>query len=146
MLNNRNHHHHQVRVAGEGRSIVLAPWPWRTALLYRSAGEQLESCRTWSSHLFLGRPGRPFQCLLGRCREMRRSDIGGPNRPNELERCRPVVQCGQKLLCVGKWFVCDIELAASPMRCLMSGQQYPSKVCRLSKETTRMLNYFTKHT
>jgi len=31
------HHHHQFR---EGRSIVLAPRPRKTALLHRSAGEQ----------------------------------------------------------------------------------------------------------
>jgi len=42
------------------------PWPRRTALLDRSAGDQLESCWTRSSHLLPGRPGRRFQVLLGR--------------------------------------------------------------------------------
>jgi len=37
-----HHHHHQPRVC-EDRSVVLAPWPRRTALLHRSAGKQLES-------------------------------------------------------------------------------------------------------
>jgi len=32
---------HHVCIAGESRSVVLAPLPRRTALLQRSAGEQL---------------------------------------------------------------------------------------------------------
>jgi len=60
------HHHHQVRVLSENRSVVLAPWSRRTTLLHRSAGQQIESCQTRSSHLFLGQPGRSFQCLLKR--------------------------------------------------------------------------------
>jgi len=55
-----------LHIAGEDHSAVLAPWPRRTALRHRSAGKQLESCRTRSSYLFLGRPGQHFQVLLER--------------------------------------------------------------------------------
>jgi len=53
----RNWVHHQFSVASEGRSVVLAPWPRRTIILHKSAGEQLQSSRTRSSRPFLGRPG-----------------------------------------------------------------------------------------
>jgi len=49
------HYHHQLHIASEGHSIVLAPWPQRTALLQRPARKQLESCQTSSSHLVLRR-------------------------------------------------------------------------------------------
>jgi len=43
------------RVAGEGRRVVAPPWP--TTRLQRSPVGRVESCRSWSSHLFRGRPG-----------------------------------------------------------------------------------------
>ena len=53
-----HHHHHQVRVASEGCRVVAPPCPRSTARLRRSPiGRRVESFRSWSSHLFRGRPG-----------------------------------------------------------------------------------------
>jgi len=58
VLSNRAlNHHHQVRVAGEGRRVVAPPCPRSTARLQRSPVGRVESFRSWSSHLFRGRPG-----------------------------------------------------------------------------------------
>jgi len=61
---NRLQQHHQLRVAGEGRSVILVPWPRRAGLLPRSAGEQLESCQTRSSH---GDQDEVSKCLCEDC-------------------------------------------------------------------------------
>ena len=50
------HHHHRVRVASEGRRVVAPPCPRSTARLQRSPIGRVESFRSWSSHLFRGRP------------------------------------------------------------------------------------------
>ena len=55
-----NHHHH-VRVAGEGRRVVAPPCPRSTARLQSSPIGRVESFRSWSSHLFRGRPGERRQ-------------------------------------------------------------------------------------
>jgi len=52
-----HHHHHQVRVAGEGRRVVAPPCPRSTARRQRSPVGRVGSFRSWSSHLFRGRPG-----------------------------------------------------------------------------------------
>ena len=51
------HHQHHVRVADEGRRVVAPPCPRSTARLRRSPIGRVESFRSWSSHLFRGRPG-----------------------------------------------------------------------------------------
>ena len=51
------HHHHHGRVAGEGRRVVAPPCPRSTARLQSSPVGRVESFRSWSSHLFRGRPG-----------------------------------------------------------------------------------------
>jgi len=80
IVQQHNNCHHIVCVAGDGRSVVLSLWRWRTTLFHRSAGEQLESCWTRSSHLFQDNVSK--YCLeYGR--KMRRSDNGGPE---ELEQ------------------------------------------------------------
>jgi len=53
--------HHQCHVAGEGRSVIPAPWPLQTVCFQSSTTEQLN----WSSHLFLGRPGWHVHSRLG---------------------------------------------------------------------------------
>ena len=53
---NEKHHRHR-RVAGEGRRVVAPPCPRSTARLQRSPIGRVESFRSWSSHLFRGRPG-----------------------------------------------------------------------------------------
>ena len=45
------------RVAGEGRRVVAPPCPRSTARLKSSPVGRVESFRSWSSHLFRGRPG-----------------------------------------------------------------------------------------
>ena len=55
-----NHHHH-VRVAGEGRRVVAPPCQRSTARLQSSPIGRVESFRSWSSHLFRGRPGERRQ-------------------------------------------------------------------------------------
>ena len=53
-----HHHHHHGRVAGEGRRVIAPPCPRSTARLQSSpVGRRMESFRSWSSHLFRGRPG-----------------------------------------------------------------------------------------
>ena len=52
-----HHHHRHVRVAFEGRRVVAPPCPRSTARLQRSPVGRVESFRSWSSHLFRGRPG-----------------------------------------------------------------------------------------
>jgi len=52
-----DHHQHHGRVAGEGRRVVAPPCPRSTARLQRSPVGRVESFRSWSSHLFCGRPG-----------------------------------------------------------------------------------------
>jgi len=55
-----HHHHHHGCVAGEGRRVVAPPCPrsMSTARLQSSpVGPVAESFRSWSSHLFRGRPG-----------------------------------------------------------------------------------------
>ena len=51
------YHRHNCRVAGEGRRVVASPCPRLTARLQRSQVGRMESFRSWSSHLFSGRPG-----------------------------------------------------------------------------------------
>ena len=51
------HHHHQFHVADEGRRVVAPPCPRSTARLQRSPIGRVESFRSWSTHLFRGRPG-----------------------------------------------------------------------------------------
>jgi len=46
--------YHQVCIAGESRRVVAPPCPWH---LQRSPIGRVESSRSWSSHLFCGRPG-----------------------------------------------------------------------------------------
>jgi len=93
-----HHHHHQLCVASEGRSAILAPLPRRTALLHRSTGEQLESTRTKSSHLFLRWPGWRFQVLLER--SPRDASMWQQTSWNvDGQTCG-----GQKLLCIGRRF------------------------------------------
>ena len=53
----RHHRHHHGRVAGEGRRVVAPPCPRSTARLHSSPVGRVESFRSWSSHLFRGRPG-----------------------------------------------------------------------------------------
>ena len=55
--NPTHHHHRQVRIAREGRRVVAPPCPRSTARLQRSPVGRVESFRSWSSHLFRGRPG-----------------------------------------------------------------------------------------
>jgi len=50
-------HHHQFHVADEGRRVVAPPCPRSTARLQRSPIRRVESFRSWSTHLFRGRPG-----------------------------------------------------------------------------------------
>jgi len=57
MNGHHHHHHHLRRVAGEGRRVVAPPCPRLTARLQRSPIGRMESFRSWSSHLFRGRPG-----------------------------------------------------------------------------------------
>ena len=52
-----HHHHHHGRVTGDGRRVVTPPCPRSTARLQRSPVGRVESFRSWSSHLFRGRPG-----------------------------------------------------------------------------------------
>jgi len=58
-----HHHHHHYRrrrrrrIAREGRRVVAPPCPRSTARLQRSPVGRLESSRSWSSHVFRGRPG-----------------------------------------------------------------------------------------
>ena len=52
-----HHHHHHGRVAGEGRRVVAPPCLRLTARLQSSPIGRVESFRSWSSHLFCGRPG-----------------------------------------------------------------------------------------
>ena len=53
-----HHHHHHGRVAGEVRRVVAPPCPRSTARLQSSpVGRRVESFRSWSTHLFRGRPG-----------------------------------------------------------------------------------------
>ena len=49
-----SYQHHHGSVAGEGRRVVA---PRSTARLQRSPVGRVESFRSWSSHLFRGRPG-----------------------------------------------------------------------------------------
>ena len=51
------HHHYHGLVAGEGRRVVAPPCRRSTARLQRSPIGRVESFRSWSSHLFRGRPG-----------------------------------------------------------------------------------------
>ena len=51
------YHHRHGRVAGEGRRVVAPPCPRSTARLQSSPVGRVESFRSWSSHLFRGRPG-----------------------------------------------------------------------------------------
>ena len=53
----QHHHHHQFHVADEGRRVVAPPCPRSTARLQRSPIGRVESFRSWSTHLFRGRPG-----------------------------------------------------------------------------------------
>jgi len=48
-------HHHQVRVASEGRRVVAPPCQRSTARIQMSPIGRVESFRSWSSHLFRGR-------------------------------------------------------------------------------------------
>jgi len=50
-------HHHHCRVGSEGRRVVAPPCPRSTARLQSSPVGRVESFRSWSSHLFRGRPG-----------------------------------------------------------------------------------------
>ena len=52
-----HHHHHHCRIAGEGRRVVAPPCPRPTARLQSSPVGRVETFRSWSSHLFRGRPG-----------------------------------------------------------------------------------------
>ena len=52
------YHHHHGRVAGEGCRVVAPPCPRSTTCLQRSPVRRVELIRSWSSHLFRGRPGR----------------------------------------------------------------------------------------
>ena len=56
-LDNLQLYHHHVRVAGECRRVVAPPCPRSTARLQRSPTRRIESFRSWSNHLFRGRPG-----------------------------------------------------------------------------------------
>ena len=47
---------HHCRVAGEGHRVVAPPCPRSTARLQSSPIGRVESFRSWSSHLFRGRP------------------------------------------------------------------------------------------
>ena len=51
------YHHRRRRVASEGRRVVAPSCPRSTARLHRSPVGRMESFRSWSSHLFRGRPG-----------------------------------------------------------------------------------------
>ena len=53
----RSRFHHQFHVADEGRRVVAPPCPRSTARLQRSPIGRVESFRSWSTHLFRGRPG-----------------------------------------------------------------------------------------
>ena len=55
-LDNLQLYHHHVRVAGECRRVVAPPCPRSTARLQRSPTRRIESFRSWSNHLFRGRP------------------------------------------------------------------------------------------
>ena len=57
VLSTCHHDHHHCRVAGDGRRVVAPPCPRSTARLQRSPIGRVESFRSWSSHLFRGRPG-----------------------------------------------------------------------------------------
>ena len=50
------HRHRHGRVAGEGRRVVAPPCPRSTARRQRSPVGRVQSFRSWSSHLFRGRP------------------------------------------------------------------------------------------
>ena len=56
-LFSHHHYHHHFRVASEGRRVVAPPCPRSTARLQSSPIGRVESFRSWSSHLFRGRPG-----------------------------------------------------------------------------------------
>jgi len=61
------HHHHHSRVAGGGRRVVAPLCPRPTARLHvRSPMERTEPSRSWSSHLFRGRPGERRHVRSGR--------------------------------------------------------------------------------
>ena len=55
-LENHRRRRRRRRVAGEGRRVVAPPCPRSTARLQSSPIGRVESFRTWSSHLFRGRP------------------------------------------------------------------------------------------
>ena len=74
------HYRHHRRVAGEGRRVVSPPCPRSTAArLQRSPVGRLQSFRSWSSHLFRGRPGgRRHMRSGGRLSDMLMwTDVGG---------------------------------------------------------------------
>jgi len=50
-------HHNHLHVAGDGCHVVAPPCPRSTACLHRSLCGRMELFRSWSSHLFHGRPG-----------------------------------------------------------------------------------------
>ena len=60
VLRYHHHHHHHGRVAGEGRGEgrrdVAPPCPRPTARLQSSPIGRVKSFRSWSNHLFRGRP------------------------------------------------------------------------------------------
>ena len=56
-IHRHHHYHHHFHVADEGRRVVAPPCPRSTARLQRSPIGRVESFRSWSTHLFRGRPG-----------------------------------------------------------------------------------------
>jgi len=77
-----NHHlHHQLHIASKACSVVLVPSTVTTINrpLLRSAGKQIESCRTISGHLFLGQCDDVSSSYCEDGQEIRQSDNGGPD-------------------------------------------------------------------
>jgi len=63
-----NRHHDHGRIADEGRRVVAPRCPRSTARLQSSPVGRVESFRSWSSHVFRGRPGgRRHVRSGGRC-------------------------------------------------------------------------------
>ena len=99
-----HHHHHHVRVADEGRSVILAPQ--RVAFLHQSAGEQLESFRTRSSHSVRWAAGTTLPVVTA---ETTKSCIDLAAEGQMSWDSRRAVRYDQRLLYVGGQFVRPAE-------------------------------------